>query len=109
MSIYSEYIKEREGKDIIEDDRGFATYKIVDATRCYIENIYVRHEYRHSKVASDMADKITAIAKNKGCTKLLGSVCPGLMGSTASLKILLAYGFELDSIANGLILFYKGI
>lgn len=109
MSTFAEYIKEREGKEIIEDDRGFATYKFLDATRCYIENIYVRPDYRNTKVASEMADKIVDIARAKGCTKMLGSVCPVAIGSTASLKVLLAYGFQLDSIAANLILFSKDI
>lgn len=109
MSKYAEYIKEREDKEIIEDSRGFATYQFLDSDKCYIESIYVRPDYRNTNVASEMADKVASIAKAKGCNKLLGSVSPTTKNSTASLKVLLAYGFDLDSSTNNLILFSKDI
>jgi ribosomal protein S18 acetylase RimI-like enzyme len=109
MSTYGNYIKEREGKEIIEDSLGFATYQFLDDNRCYIENIYVIPDHRNSNVASSYADKITEIAKERGCTKLIGSVCPTTSGATASLKVLLAYGFSLDSCLNNIIIFSKDI
>ena len=109
MSLYGKFIKEREGKEIVEDHRGFATYSFLDADRVYIENIYIAEDYRQTGVASEFYDQIASIAKAKGCTKLLGSVCPLTAGATTSVKILLACNFELDSSINNLIFFIKSL
>lgn len=107
-SNYGLYIKEREGRCIYEDERGFATYTMNDKS-CYIQDIFVKKEYRNQKVASDYADKIAEIAKNNGCIFLIGSVCPSTNGSTESLKVLLGYGFRLDHSIGDLIFFRKEI
>lgn len=108
MSLFGDYIKEREDKEIIEDSFGFATYSFL-ADGIYIIDIYVAPDYRKSNVASKYADKIADIAKSKGLNKLYGSVCPAAKGSDASLKVLQAYGFKLDSLSNGLIVMKKDI
>lgn len=108
-SLYAQYIEEREGKHILESEYGFATYQFLDNGRCYIEDIYVVPDYRKSYAASNMANAITAIAKDKGCKTLIGSVVPSAKGSTASLKVLLAYGFKLESCQNNFIVMSKEI
>jgi GNAT superfamily N-acetyltransferase len=107
-SNYALYIMEREGKHILEDEKGFATY-LFTASHCYIEDIYVRPEYRKSNVASSYADQISQIARKKGYTKLLGSVCPQAFGAAASTRVLLAYGFELLSSEKNIIYFEKSL
>lgn len=109
MSTFGDYIKERQGKEIIEDDRGFATFQFLDDARCYIEDIYVRPDFRKRGVAKDMADKVAERAKSVGCKTLWGSVVPTAKGSTDSIKVLLAYGMSLDSSAVNLILFKKDL
>jgi len=105
-SLYGQYIKERLNKDIIETENGFATYYFLNDS-CYIENIYVTEDARKSKEATRLADQIAEIAKEKGFKKLCGSVVPSAKGSTESLKVLLAYGFKLDSSVNNFILMVK--
>ena len=109
MSLYSEYVKELTSKSVIETDNGFAVYAFPDDKTCYIEDIYIRPDFRKSNEALKIADQIVEIAKKKGCTKLLGSVIPTNANSTASLKVLLAYGMSLDSATTNFILFSKGI
>jgi ribosomal protein S18 acetylase RimI-like enzyme len=107
-SNYALYIKEREGKEIIEDEKGFATFVINDK-ECYIIDIFVKEEHRKEKIASKYADQITEFAKVNGCLYLTGSVCPSAKGSNESLKVLLGYGFELQSSINNMIFFRKVI
>lgn len=105
MSLYAEYILEREGKLIVEHEDGFATY-LIKGDDCYIVDIYVRPAARKSGLASKMADEIADRARALECKFLLGTVNPQTEGATASLKVLLAYGFELAGIGNdGLIWF----
>lgn len=110
MSLYADYIKERTHKSIIERPEGFAVFyctQLGDEKACYIEEIYVRPEDRCLKVASAMADLIADGARKQGCKWLLGSVCPEAKGATASVQVLIAYGFELLEISGPLILFKK--
>lgn len=108
MSLFAEYIKERTDKDILENDKGFATYYFINDS-CYIEDIYVKPEFRQSGEASNLANEIVKIAKDKQCNRLIGSVVPSAKGSTSSLKVLLAYGFQLDSSLNDFIVMSKVI
>lgn len=107
-SLYGRYISEREGREILEDERGFATYTFTK-DGIYIQEIYVLPEFRQEGVASQYADVIAGIAKANGLSKLFGSVCPSAKGSTASMKVLLAYGFEIESAAINMIYLVKNI
>ena len=107
-SLYGQYIAERANQAIVEDEFGFATYMFTEKG-VYIEDIYVLPDHRHEHRASKYADEIAKIAREKGCTKMYGSVVPSANHSTASLKVLLAYGFYLDSSTNNFILMVKDI
>lgn len=112
MSMYADYIKERLGDDAIETEEGFCTYRYLDhggESAVYIIDIYVRPFLRKGSVASDLADRVAAIAKEKGCKVMIGTVVPSAKGSTDSLRVLLGYGMQLDSASQNLIIFKKGI
>lgn len=108
-SLYARYIEEREGKHIVESDKGFATYSFHPDETCYITDIYVLPDFRQDGVASELANKIVEVAKEKGCKTLVGSVCPRAKGSTTSLKVLLGYGFDLWYSTGEMIFFRKDI
>ena len=100
------YLREREGVESLIKDEGFATY-IITGEECYIRDIWVHRDFRKTNIASRMADEISEIAKKFGCTHLTGSVCPTAKASTDSLRVLLAYGFQLHSSAPNIIFFRK--
>lgn len=97
-----------DGKQVLETDEGFILYQYLE-THCYIIDIYVKPEFRQSRVASVMADTVAVEAKGKGYNKLLGSVKPSNKGSNTSLKVLLCYGFKLLSSQVDGIIFEKDI
>lgn len=112
MSLFGDYVKERNGREIVEDEDGFATFIINPDGTCYLEDLYVVPDKRGPQpdgkgVASRYADKICEIAKSRGCKKLLGSVVPSLPGSTENVKTLFKYGFKIKSSMNDFILFEK--
>lgn len=108
-SLYAEYLAERAEVSIIESEVGFATYEFIGTDSCLIKDIYVRPEVRKLHVAAKMADEIAAIARREGCTKLLGTVCPAARGATASIQVLLSYGFRLQSSRDNFIIFEKDL
>lgn len=108
MSLYGDYILERTTDRIIESPSGFATFRYLDGGKAvYIIDIYTIPEERKKGAAAALADMIADEAKERGCVEMLGTVVPSTRGSTASLKILLAYGMTLKSAGNDLIIFRK--
>lgn len=97
-SLYSKCIMEKEGKEIIEEEHGYATYEFLEDNTCYIVDIFVEKEYRNDLYASKLADKITDIAKERGCTMLVGSVCLDMGGVDSSVKVLHKYGMRISHI-----------
>ena len=106
MSLYAKYLAERTDKKILETEKGFATYYYVN-DGCWIEDLFVLPDFRHEHVASQIADEIALKAKEDGCKYLYGTICPTAKNSTDGLKVLLAYGFKLDSCINNFIAFKK--
>jgi len=107
-SNFAKYKEERENALVVEDENGFATAIFLEDA-VYIDEIYVIPEKRKSNIASNYANQIAEKAKKLGYHKLLGSVCPSAKGATTSLKVLLAYGFELHSTNSELIYLEKEI
>lgn len=107
-SLYAKYIKEREQLEIVENEFGFATYKIF-GEEVYIQDIYVVPEMRKTGMAKTIADQICFYAKEKGAKKVFGSVDPNANGATESIKILIAYGMTVHSVNGPLIYFSKDI
>lgn len=91
--MYADYLAECGTLSILETGDGFATYRI-SGRECYIIDIYVKPEKRESGLAFKMADQIWAVGKANGCTFLSGSVNTASKDPTASIKVLLAYGFK---------------
>lgn len=108
MSLYAEYVKEREEKFVIENEEAFCKYGINEKEKyCYIEDLYVRPESRKSGIGQRMTDFICIIAKNKGCKKVITSMVPSAKGSDYSMKVILKYGFRLRSSDYNVIYFEK--
>jgi GNAT superfamily N-acetyltransferase len=109
LSLYSQYILERTDRLILETEYGFATYVYLPDNTVYIEDIFVLPEYRKKGIASQFADEIVELARNKGCKKVIGSVVPSAKTSTDSMKTLLAYGMKIESSVNNFITLSKEI
>lgn len=108
-SLFSRYIQEREGKNIIEKEHGFLTYFFVSDTVCYVEDIFVVKEQRRSGLATELGKELEAIAKEAGIKKILGSVDLKAKTKTESMKFLLDYGFELKDNTGSLIYLIKDV
>ena len=108
MSLYGDYIKEREGKEIVESGHGFASYKII-GQECHVGDVYIKPEFRKAGIASDFGDEIVKRAREAGCNFLIATVAPSLKGATISLISQLAYGFELHSAHEDFIILKKEI
>ena len=105
--MFADYFREM-GSEVLETAYGWASYKFMNDS-CYIENIYVKPEYRKRKEASFIADKITKMAKEKGCKTLLGSTNTKNPSVERSIQVILGYGFKYLSSNEDSIWYYKEI
>jgi ribosomal protein S18 acetylase RimI-like enzyme len=108
LSNYGAYILEREGKRIIEDEHGFVTYKLM-TDFIYLEDLYVKSEYRRAKHAYTYIDKVFEAAKDLKYNKVITSVSTAAAGVTRNVSGLIKYGFEIDSCDGQMIWFKKEV
>lgn len=108
ISNYGLYISEREGFDIVESDKGFATFKI-SGEECYIRDIYIRPEFRDKDIAKQTLDKVCEIAKSKGCTHITGSIDTNDKNATNNLKAAFVYGYKILRNSYSMIMLIKEI
>jgi len=96
MTLFAQYLKERENKEIIENDFGFVTYYFLSSGDCYIEDVYIVPEKRRSGLASEFGKAIELIAREKNSKRIFGSVDQNANNKTESMKFLISYGFLLS-------------
>jgi GNAT superfamily N-acetyltransferase len=102
MRQLAAYFEEREGFSCVQMDEGFAVYR-VDGDTCYLRDIWVERDYRKKGIATDLADRVAALARTLGCRYMTGSVDLSLPSATQSIKVLLAYGMIVTgAVGNGL-------
>jgi L-amino acid N-acyltransferase YncA len=112
--MYAEYIREREGKEILQGEHGFAIYGYncvpgVDFPHVYLQDIYVRPAQRKSGVARQLADQVAEQAKAGGFKVMLGSVDSAARGAHESLQALIAYGMKLYAASDSVVWMTKEI
>lgn len=107
-SNYALYVKEREGKDTIENDKGFITYLELDKSKTlYISDLFVKKEYRSQSIARDFFNKVVEIAKNKDYNSILASIDIDTKTWEFSKMIMEENGFIITGKQNNLIFFIK--
>jgi hypothetical protein len=110
MSLWADYIKESLSKNMIEDEKGFATFYIIPGTQvCYIEDIYVVPEARKSDKGTEMEMDIRDWAVAQGCSELMGSVNLLSNYPERSTQVLIARGYKIAQVTATMIYFKKNI
>jgi len=108
MSLYAQYVKEREGASILERDWGFAVY-IMQADHVYLQDIFVIEAERKSGKGVELMNDVAAIAREVGIAKMIGSVAPSTPFADSMLKIMQGLGFKLLSASEDMIYLIKEI
>lgn len=104
MSHWAEYVKERFGWDAIVTDDATVIYSI-QPPFALIHDMYVAPQMRKIGIASDLADQVAAIGKEKGCTHLWSQVASETLNSNEALMANLGYGFRMTKTdATGIIM-----
>ena len=100
MSLYAEYLLEREGKHIIEKVYGFCTYEI-SGDYIYLADIYIKKEHRELGLGKIFLAEIEHRGKQNNCKYVLGSFCLKANNWKTSKKVLQKVGFKYFSKNRG--------
>lgn len=106
--MWADYIKETFGKEMLQNEYGFATFYIVpETTVCYLEDIYVAPEFRRAEFGSELEDAVIKWAKERYCTEIMGSVNLNIATPERSMNVLLSRGYKLTSATPTMLYFRK--
>lgn len=102
-TLIAKYLKEREDKRIIEDERGFIIYKI-QGEECFIAEAFVDESARGTSAGMDLIRHLCAEAKAEGCKAISGTVWVNANGSMRALRAGLKMGFKIVAANNDALL-----
>ena len=108
MEFYSEYIKERKGAELFQDEDGFFTYRIL-GTDFFIDDLYVSKDKRKTGIGKKFSEKIDKMAKDNNCTRNICTVCVRANNYEDSFKFIQKMGYSVDKIEYVLIYMSKEI
>lgn len=108
MSLYADYVLEREGNSVLETEFGFIEYRIAPPF-VRIESLFITKAERGKGRAKLLVERVTQIARDAECTHLWAQVWLGAQGSEESLKTALAMGGVMQSAQNNTIILVKEI
>ncbi len=110
--MYARYLKERENKEMLQTERGFAIYGYdcvpgVPFKHVYLQDVYVLPDSRKQGVGSKISDLVAAEAKSKGYGIMISSLDCRAKNPDVSLKALQAYGMKLYAANDNAIYMVK--
>lgn len=112
MSLYAQYIMERAGKGIIENDRGYVTFSDY-RDGILLEDLYVVPEFRKQGEAIKFVYSVIDLVKANDLKKIYICVSPGVetpyVGATAMCKALIHHGCKLDHSMTNLLILSKEV
>jgi GNAT superfamily N-acetyltransferase len=95
-SLYSKYLKEKDGIDTLETDKGLVTFiqQGKNGEEFYIVDIYVLPQYRRTGYATYLGELMQTKAKELGAKYLLGAVEKDSKTYSDSRAALESFGFR---------------
>lgn len=107
-SLYSQYVKEREGLFIIENDYGFLTYSLKNDI-LFIHDLFVTKEKRKSNIAFQMLDESMSKAKELGIIEMYAHVDIRALNWEESVSFIEKFGAKPTKLEGTLLYFKKKI
>lgn len=107
-TMLKEYFKEIQNLDILENEYGFALYRIID-DNLHIQHMFVKPQARAMKIATMLATELEAKAKSARCSTMTCDIEPTNKNATESIRVILSYGFRVLEASDNEVIFYKQI
>jgi GNAT superfamily N-acetyltransferase len=112
-SLWAKYLSERDKKEVLEAEHGFAVFSFLEGNICYLEELFVDRDFRLKGLSVQLAQEVEKIALERGATLLVGSVrivndAKASRESARVVKGLINYGMEpYDFEASTKLLFFR--
>lgn len=108
QTLYADYIKDREGAEVIDAEHGFVTFK-VENNECLLLNIYVAPQARKTGVAGMLVDAVCVRAEQSECNAVLAQVHFNDKNASDTLMAALKLGFKVLAGNNSFIWIVKSL
>jgi hypothetical protein len=108
MSLYSLYIEEREGKKIIENEKGFITYLEMDKSKSiFVCDFFIKKEFRGTEAFREFSGEVEKVAKEKGYNYAIATIDASTKNWQRSKTLLENYGFKPTGKDDLIVYFIK--
>lgn len=105
LDLYRKYIKEREGKELIQNDHAFISYKIL-GEECFVADMYCDNDFRGQGHAFNLAVALIEIAMKSNCKYMSSNVHTELEGAQRSIQLQMKFGFNVIG-GSGRVIFLR--
>ena len=105
-TLYAKYIKDRQDGEILENEFGFITYRIVEK-ECFIMDMCIDTSKRGRGFGKILVYDLERIALEKGCDVISANVHLWDKGASNTMLAALTVGFEIAQANNNVILIIK--
>lgn len=106
MSHYGDYIKEKECKEIIEDHRGFAAFRVFpELKQLWIADFYLAPEHRKSMIGYSLFTDLEKVCQERDLNEMVCQVFTKSMNPEQSLMAVLKLGFKIMHIQDNHIIY----
>lgn len=92
-SLYAQYVEEKEGKSVLETERGFISYFYSTENNVHIDIIYIKPEFRRNRDGAHLW--FSLVEATPGAASYTAAVETMHNDPTSSLKFILRAGFEV--------------
>lgn len=107
-TLFAEYIKEREGFEVMETEESFVIYKI-KGELAFISHAFTRKNYRRDHYMSELLDALSEFLLSKRVSALSASIDLRDQNASTTLLASLKYGFEIKAAEQGIIFIEKNL
>ena len=108
MSLFAEYMRERENAETIETEQGFICFKFED-DNCIITDIFIAPEFRNGQVGRDFGKQVEEKAKEKGLDCIYCYADKNALNFNDSVNFILKNGYTIQNVNFNLVYFKKEI
>lgn len=105
-SLYHQYITERNGFELIENEAGFLVYKI-NGIECFIVDMFVAKDKRNKYYGTDLINELVKIALENKCINITANIHLWDKNCNSTLVASILTGFVLVKADSNILLIEK--
>lgn len=101
-NLFADYLKERLGQEIIENEHGFIIYKI-NGNECFLAEMYIKPESRRSGHGKSLLTELKVIGLDAGCEYITATIHQVDKNAHFTMAGAISCGFKIHNAHNNVI------